>query len=124
MIVGVGIELVDVVRFGRLLERYGDRLSSRLFTEGERAYAARRPRAGESLAVRFAAKLATRRALGAGALSWREIEVVREPHGPPSLRLTGDAERAAARIGVSKLDLTMTHDSTWCIGQVILESAR
>ena len=63
MIVGVGIELVDRQRFEALLDRYGDRLRNRLFTNAERAYAARKQRDGESLAVRFAAKLAARRAL-------------------------------------------------------------
>ena len=124
MIVGVGIELVDRQRFESLLDRYGDRLRDKLFTEGEREYAARRNRDGESLAVRFAAKLAARRALRAGALHWREIEVVREHLGPPTLQLKGGAERAANRAGVSNIALTLSHDARWCIGQVILESAR
>jgi len=124
VIVGVGIELVDRARFESLLDRYGDRLRDRLFTEGERAYAARKQRGSESLAVRFAAKLAARRALRASALRWREIEVVRGRHGPPTLRFTGGAERAAQRAGVATVSLTLTHDAQWCVGQVILESAR
>ncbi len=124
MIVGVGIELVDTERFESLLERYGDRLRDRLFTDCEREYAARKQRDGESLAVRLAAKLAARRALRASALHWRDIEVVRNRQGPPTLRLTGGAERAASRVGVSKIALTLTHDAQWCVGQVILESTR
>lgn len=124
MIVGVGIELVDRRRFERLLDRYGDRLRSRLFTECEREYAARRHKDGESLAVRFAAKRAAMRALRATALRWREIEVVRDRQGPPTLQLTGGAERAARRAGVSNIVLTLSHDARWCVGQVILESSR
>ncbi len=124
MIVGVGIELVDRQRFESLLDRYGDRLRNKLFTNGEREYAARKQPDAESLAVRFAAKLAARRALRASALRWRDIEVVRDLQGPPMLRLTGGAERAANRAGVSKIALTLTHDAQWCVGQVILESAR
>jgi holo-[acyl-carrier protein] synthase len=124
VIVGVGIELVDRERFQTLLDRYGERLRGRLFTDGERNYAARKRRDGESLAVRFAAKLATRRALRTNGLRWRDIEVVRDRRGPPVLRLTGSAERAASRAGVSKIALTLTHDAQWCVGQVILESAR
>ena len=124
MIVGVGVELVDRERFESLLDRYGDRLRDKLFTDGERNYAARKRRDGESLAVRFAAKLAVRRALRASGLRWRDIEVVRNRRGPPALRLTGRAERAASRAGVSKIALTLTHDAQWCVGQVILESAR
>jgi holo-[acyl-carrier protein] synthase len=124
VIVGVGIELVDRERFETLLDRYGDRLRDKLFTEGERHYAARKQREGESLAVRFAAKLAARRALHVSGLRWCDIEVVRNRQGPPMLRLTGSAERAASRAGVSKVALTLTHDAQWCVGQVILESAR
>jgi holo-[acyl-carrier protein] synthase len=94
-----------------------------LFTDGEREYAARKRRGGESLAVRFAAKLAARRALRANALRWRDIEVVRDREGPPTLRLAGGAERAARRAGVSAIALTLSHDAQWCIGQVVLESA-
>ena len=124
MIVGVGIELVDRQRFESLLDRFGDRLRDRLFTDGEREYAARNKQDGESLAVRFAAKLAARRALQTTALRWRDIEVVRDRQGPPTLRLTGGAERAARRAGVSNIALTLTHDAQWCVGQVILESTQ
>lgn len=124
MIVGVGIELVDRARFESLLERYGDRLREKLFTNGEREYAARKRRGGESLAVRFAAKLAARRALCTNALRWRDIEVVREREGAPMLRLAGRAERVAQRAGVSTIALTLSHDAQWCVGQVILESTR
>jgi holo-[acyl-carrier protein] synthase len=123
VIIGVGIELVDRVRFESLLERYGDRLRDRLFTDGEREYAAHKRRGGESLAVRFAAKLAARRALRANSLRWRDIEVVRGREGPPTLRLVGDAARAAQRAGVSTIALTLSHDAQWCIGHVVLESA-
>jgi holo-[acyl-carrier protein] synthase len=124
VIVGVGIELVDRPRFEALLERYGDRMRDRLFTDGEREYAARKQRDAESLAVRFAAKLAVRRALQVSGLRWRDIEVVRNRQGPPTLRLAGSAERAASRAGVSKIALTLTHDAQWCVGQVILESTQ
>jgi holo-[acyl-carrier protein] synthase len=120
----MGIELVERERFESLLDRYGDRLRNKLFTNGEREYAARKQRDAESLAVRFAAKLAVRRALRTSGLRWRDIEVVRNRQGPPVLRLTGSAERAASRAGVSKIALTLTHDARWCVGHVILESAR
>lgn len=122
MIVGIGIELVDLARFEALLDRYGDRMRARLFTAGEREYAARKVRDGESLAARFAAKVAARRALRSPALSWQDIEVTRERTGPPTLRLTGAARNAARNAGVSNIAVTLTHDATWCVGQVILES--
>ena len=122
MIIGVGIELVDRARFESLLDRYGDRLREKLFTAGARQYAARNRSDGESLAVRLAAKLAARHALRASSLRWNDIEVVRGREGPPTLRLAGEAERAAQRAGVSKIALSLSHDAQWCIGQVVLES--
>ena len=94
MIVGLGVELVDVPRFEAALERFGERLCRRLFTPGERSYAERRAHGAESLAVRFAAKLAARRALGDPGLTWRELEIVREPEAAPALRLHGAAARS------------------------------
>jgi holo-[acyl-carrier protein] synthase len=122
MIVGLGIELVDLARFEALLDRYGDRMRARLFTAGEREYAARKVRDGESLAARFAVKVAAQRALRSPGPRWKDIEVVRGRTGPPTLRLAGAARSAARRAGVSNIAVTLTHDATWCVGQVILES--
>ncbi|HKE11060.1 MAG TPA: holo-ACP synthase [Myxococcota bacterium] len=123
MIVGIGVELVDVARFGRLLERHGERIACRVFTSGEQAYAARRaPRSAvQSLAVRFAAKIAARRALGSRGVALCEVEVVRARGGPPSLRFhAGAAVQAQAR-GVKRVALTLTHDPVCCVGHVVLE---
>ncbi len=122
MIVGVGIDLVETPRFRRAATRFGARLMERVFTEGERRYAERRARALESLAVRFAAKRAARRALGAPGLPGREVEVVREPGAAPRLRFHGRAARAAEARGVTRVALTLTHDPSACVAQVVLEA--
>lgn len=114
----MGVGYVDVPRFESAAQRHGERLQQRLFTAGERAYAARR---SQSLAVRFAAKLAARRALGLPAAHWREIEVVRRSGEAPTLRFHGRAAAAAERLGVRHAALTLTHDRCCCIGQVVLE---
>lgn len=125
MVVGLGVEWVDVARFAAAERRFGARLRERLFTAGERDYAARRRRSGiQSLAVRFAAKAAARRALGGAGgppPCWRELEVVREPGRAPTLRFHGAAARAARQLGVRAVALTLTHDAHCCIGQVVLE---
>lgn len=127
MILGLGLELVEVPRFERVLRRYGERLTRRVFTDGERAYAERRKRGLESLAVRFAAKAAARRALGAalpaggGRFSWREFEVVRERGRAPTLHFHGRAAQRAAALGVERVALTLTHDRAACLAQVVLE---
>jgi holo-[acyl-carrier protein] synthase len=127
-IVGLGIEVVEVDRFGAALARRPERLAERLFTPGERAYAAARGRRGaESLAVRFAAKCAARRALGAagpGAVRWHEIEVVRGRTGAPTLRFAGAAAARAAGAGVARVSLTLTHDRSACLAHVVLEGER
>lgn len=128
-IVGVGLEWVDAGRFGRVEERFGARLRSRVFTELEQGYADRFTNPGrhaQALAVRFAAKVAARRALWrahARDVGWRDIEVVRGPGGRPGLVFHGPAERAARRLGVSGVSVTLTHDGEQCIGQVILEGS-
>lgn len=124
MIVGVGIELVEPQRFADAERRFGERLRERLFTERELAYAARRHRGFESLAARFAAKAAARRALASAGIGWREVEVVRERGRAPSLHLHGAAARAARALGVSRTALTLTHERSACVAQVILEGSR
>jgi len=120
VILGLGAELVDVVRFEGAAERFGERLRARLFTAGERAYAARRSRGVESLAVRFAAKVAAHRALGLPLARWQEVEVVRERGRPPTLRFHGRARARAEDLGVAGVALSLTHDRLGCIGHVVL----
>jgi holo-[acyl-carrier protein] synthase len=120
MILGVGVECVEVPRFEAALQRYGARLERRLFTSGERDYAAGRRRA-QSLAVRFAAKVAASRALGLVAPRFQELEVVRSAPGAPQLLLRGGALRLAGERGVRRVTLSLTHDRQLCVGHVILE---
>ena len=96
MIVGLGVELVDTARFEAALDRFGERLRDRLFTANERIASTpmgtrRTTRGVQGLAARFAAKLATRRALNAPCLAWRDIEVIRAGQGAPELLLHGGA---------------------------------
>ena len=94
MILGIGSDLCDIRRIEHSLERFGDRFTHRIYTEGERAQERppRRPRA--SYARRFAAKEACAKALGTGlsqGVFWRDMEVVNLPSGRPTMRLTGGA---------------------------------
>lgn len=100
---GVGIDLLEIDRLERALERH-PRLAERVFTEAERAYAAARARPGRHLAARFAAKEAVVKALGIGGFGLREIEVVSGE--PPSVRLSG---RAAQVAGGRQIDVSLTH---------------
>jgi holo-[acyl-carrier protein] synthase len=102
---GVGIDLIEIGRVERALERR-PRLASRLFSPRELEYARRRRRPGRHLAARFAAKEAAIKALSADAIAPSEVEVVGT--GPPRLELRGRAAAAARRRGV-ELELSLTH---------------
>jgi holo-[acyl-carrier protein] synthase len=111
---GLGTDLVEVERFRLALARRAT-LSDRLFTAGEQEYAYGQHDPVKSLAARFGAKEAAMKALGAGlgAFRFREVEVVREESGAPSLALHGAAAALAAERGVTAWQLSLTHtDST------------
>ena len=95
-IVGTGVDLVEVPRFRKAMERWGDRLLSRLFTRSELAYCRAYKAAEEHLAVRFAAKEAVVKALGAPkglGLEWKDLEIVRSKSGQPSVSFHGSMSR-------------------------------
>jgi holo-[acyl-carrier protein] synthase len=115
---GVGIDLLEIDRLERALERR-PRLSQRLFTDGERAYAATRARPAMHLAARFCAKEAVAKALQLREWSWRDVEVLGGGDEPPSVRLTGAAERRAAELGVN-VSVSLTHTSGMAAAVAVL----
>ena len=105
MIVGSGIDVVEIGRIHDSVRRFGQRFLNRIFTAAEQAYCIRKRRSAESLAARFAAKEAGAKALGTGishGVNWLEIEVTREPGGRPALRFHGRAAEIAVRLGVAR----------------------
>jgi holo-[acyl-carrier protein] synthase len=125
MIIGSGIDLVEIGRIQQSMDRYGRRFLDRVFTRGEQAYCSRKRKSAESFAARFAAKEAGAKALGTGisfGVSWLEIEVVREPGGRPSLLFHGRAAQIAARLGVTRAALSITHTDGLAMASVLLEN--
>jgi holo-[acyl-carrier protein] synthase len=126
VILGTGIDMVEIHRVTRSIERYGRRFLERVYTAQEIAYCQRKRRnAAESYAARFAAKEAGAKALGTGmgfGVTWREIEVGREPAGRPLLVLHGRAAELAQAMGVQRSSLSITHTDTQAMAMVILES--
>jgi holo-[acyl-carrier protein] synthase len=126
VILGTGIDMVEIHRVTRSIERYGRRFLERVYTAQEIAYCQRKRRnAAESYAARFAAKEAGAKALGTGmgfGVTWREIEVGREPGGRPLLLFHGRAAELAQVIGVQRSSLSITHTNTQAMAMVILES--
>src|SRR5262249_60758704 len=94
MILGIGNDIIDARRVGKVIDRHGERFLSRIFTETERARAERRKNRVETYAKRFAAKEACSKALGTGirgGVWWRDMGVINLPSGKPSMKLTGGA---------------------------------
>jgi holo-[acyl-carrier protein] synthase len=123
-IVGIGIDLVQIPRIRRLLERWQDRFLARVFTPDEIAYALGRHNPAEHLAARFAAKEATLKALGTGlsmGVRWREMEVRRARGQRPTLVLTGRTAELGAARGVRALHVSLTHDGDYAMAQVLAE---
>jgi holo-[acyl-carrier protein] synthase len=124
MIVGSGIDLVEIGRIQQSMDRYGGRFLDRVYTAEEQAYCQHKRNAAESFAARFAAKEAGAKALGTGmsyGVTWREIEVVREPSGRPTIRFHGRAAGIAARLGVTHAALSITHTASLAMASVVLE---
>jgi holo-[acyl-carrier protein] synthase len=104
--VKVGVDLIEIDRIRRALERPGFR--ERCFTEEERSYCDSRARPAESYAARFAGKEAVGKALGCGVrFTWKEIEIVGRPK--PDVRLSGRTAAYAERVQAGAIDLSMTH---------------
>lgn len=125
VIVGSGIDLVEIERIEQSVKRYGKRFLDRVYTTAEQAYCLRKRNSGESLAARFAAKEAAAKALGTGisrGVNWLEIEVIREPGGRPSIRFHGRAAEIAKQLNVAHVALSITHTATLSMANVLLEN--
>jgi holo-[acyl-carrier protein] synthase len=121
VIVGVGIDVADIARFGAALERT-PALADRLFLPAERVLPDGTPRGAASLAARFAAKEALAKALGAPAgLAWTDAEIRNDPSGRPHLHTAGTVAARAAALGVRSWHVSLTHDAGIASAVVIAE---
>ncbi len=119
-VIGIGVDLVDIERFRRSLERTPS-MRTRLFTEVELDYVAPQADPVPSLAARFAAREAAMKALGVGlgAFGFHEVWVERAASGQPSLVVTGRAAELAAEAGVATWHLSLTHSDLMAAAYVI-----
>ena len=123
MVIGVGVDVVDVDRFARSLERT-PQLGERLFGESDQQGIPEGPARTQSLAARFAAKEATLKALGGGipGFHWHDIQVVKNDNGVPTLQVTGGAAQRALEKGVNSWHLSLSHDGPVAVAFVIAQS--
>jgi holo-[acyl-carrier protein] synthase len=120
---GIGVDLAQIPRLRRVLERWDERFLQRVFTEQEIAYCRRRRDPVPHLAARFAAKEAVLKALGTGlrmGVNWREIEVRRERGQAPTVVLSGRCRALAEARGAEQVLVSLTHDGDYAVAQVIL----
>src|SRR5277367_6736495 len=121
----MGVDLAEVGRIQKAIERHGEPFLRRVYTAGEREYCERFKNKYERYAGRFAAKEAAMKALGTGwrrGIRWVDLEVVREPGGRPTMMLYGEAKKIAQRLGVKHIAMSITHTETQAFAQVIFES--
>jgi holo-[acyl-carrier protein] synthase len=119
----VGVDLIEIERIRRALERYPG-FRDRCFTAAEQAYCDSRPNPAQSYAGRFAGKEAVGKALGFGvarAFAWRDVEIVGRPK--PSVTLSGRIARWAEARGAGSIDLSMTHSRELANAVAVVEQA-
>ncbi len=123
-VVGLGLDLVDIARVERMVERHGNRFLDRVLTRGERAYCAEQVAPARHIAARLAAKEAAFKAFQHGArvpgIGWLNTAVVRDDAGRPGLRFHGLAAETAKRLGVQAALVSLSHTDLQAAAVVIL----
>lgn len=124
MILGVGLDLVDVARLQKSLERFGDRLLQRIFHASEISYCGAKRSRAECLAATFAVKEAFLKALGTGlskGIRWLDMEVVREQGSPPLLKLGGRALEILQELGGENPLVSISHEAGLAAAMVLIQ---
>ena len=125
MIVGIGIDLVEVARMSRACERFGDRFLKRLFLQGEIDYCLSYSDPMPHFAARFAAKEALSKAFGTGIgtqLGWRDMEVCRRPSGQPYVLLHGKGAALLEQLRGTAVFLSLTHTDSHAAAVAVIET--
>lgn len=124
MILAVGIDIVEVSRIKKALDRFGNKFVERLFNPTEISYCCGKILAAECLAGTFAAKEAFLKALGTGirdGINWLDMEVVRQKGYPPNMKVSGRAREAMEKKGGSTVLLSISHDGGLAIATVLIQ---
>ena len=124
MIYGIGVDLVNITRMRRAIDRWGNRFIGRIFTPREIDFCTQSQRSVSRFALRFAAKEAFSKALGLGmrrGIRWRDIEVFHHPSGRPDLAIAGKALLFCHKEGISRWHITLSDEDGYGIAVVVLE---
>lgn len=112
MIIGLGTDIVEIERIGKMVERHGENFLNRIYTDDEVKYCQRRKESNQHLAGRWAVKEAVMKVLGTGfikGIHWRDIEVTSQQSGKPVLVLHGGARDRADQIGIGQVLISISH---------------
>jgi holo-[acyl-carrier protein] synthase len=126
MIVGIGVDIVDISRVHGLLERFRDRFLQRVFTDAENLYASKSVKTAERLAGRFAVKEAVLKAFGTGksqGILWRDVETVPGRMGRPKVNLYGNAYKYLKILKGDQIHVSIAHDGGKAVAFVVIERA-
>jgi len=124
MIVGIGTDIIEVNRIEKLLSKQ-ERFKERIFTQGEIEYCEQKKNKVQNYAARFALKEALLKAIGTGwseGVTFKEIEVVNDKKGKPELILSGTVKRITEKMGVTNIQVSISHLKDLAIGMIILEA--
>ena len=125
MILGIGVDLIEIARLEQAISRHGERFISRVFTPREAAYCEATARRAERYATRFAAKEAARKAIGAAtplvALAWHDVEIISSTEGAPQLEFHGRAAELVEQLAVARAHVSLSHSAEQAMAFVILE---
>jgi holo-[acyl-carrier protein] synthase len=125
MIVGLGVDVVEIRRIREALKHQGERFIRRIYTEAEQTFCEARRDPAPHYAVRFAAKEALFKALGTGwanGMRWQDVEVLRREQDAPILVLSLAAEKRSQKLGTRSIHLSLSHSADSALAVVILEN--
>ena len=124
MIYGIGIDLVENDRIEKIIQKWGEKFLSRVFSDSEITYCKRHAQAAIHYGARFAVKESFLKAIGTGlgrGVKLLEIEVINEESGKPEIRLSGGAQEYFMKAGIAKIHLSITHTKNYASAMVLLE---
>jgi len=127
MVIGTGIDIVEVARIKRAALQWKGSFLNKVFTRHEQAYAAQRAKTYQHLAARFAAKEAVLKAFGGGrgkGIAWTDIEIRNAPSGQPIIRLHGRMKMLHTELRVGSIAVSMSHTRTYAVASVIVVGER
>lgn len=121
-IIGLGTDIVETVRIGRMIEKHGELFIKRVYTEEEARYCQDRKQYLQHFAGRWAAKEAVMKTLGTGwakGVGWRDIEVVSQSSGAPTIAIHGGAQVIADKLGITQVLITISHCRSYATATAI-----